>query len=350
MPTQLRTALSVYLSVVAFAVFLFLIKTSFSPISQAQGYPAPPANTPESVTGYPGPSSSPVAPTSTPVLTNLVANHKRFLPLLGRGTDRKKGMVWRYYLNTNMTPFNVMGISWFHRFSPHNDGFLPINGQIEFVPFWKCNQFDPEYMLDHLPAGYNGYILWLNEPETGWNDGCPPMRDPEVAAEWYLIARATFPDAKFIGPHTYHFDSGTHNRALAWVAAWRTAVYNLSSPHQYPDVTGYGMHPYTNDLEDNLQYIEDYHNLMLSWGEASKELWISEFSYCYSQAPERLSLTVSVFESLSYVTRYAYWQDMNDPLADDDPVTPNVCTEPLFINYTTPSTTGLTYSTVGNTP
>ena len=350
MSTQLRTTLSICLSVVVFAVFLFLIRTSISPISQAQGYPAPPANTPESMTGYPGPSPLPVTPTSTPVLTNFVANHKRFLPLLGRGTDRKKGMVWHYYLNTNMNPFNMMGISWFHRFAPHNDGYLPINGQIEFVPFWKCNQFNPQYMVDHLPAGYDGYLLWLNEPETGWDDGCPPMRDPEVAAEWYIIARATFPDAKFIGPHTYHFDGATHARALAWVTAWRDYVYDLSNPHQYPDVTGYGIHLYTNIKDLNLQYLDDYHNMMLNWGEGNKELWISEFSYCYSQAPEKLSLTVSAFESLAHVTRYAYWQDLSDPLADDNPRTPTVCTETLFTDYTTLSPTGVTYSTVGNTP
>lgn len=176
------------------------------------------------------------------------------------------------------------------------------------------------------------------------------MQSANAAAAWYLEVRAAFPNAKFIGPHTYHFDDYTHNRALAWVAAWRTAVYNLSNPHQYPDVAGYGMHPFTNNRIRNLAYVEAYHNLMLSWGEGNKELWISEFSYCYSQAPENLALTVNDFEARAYVTRYAYWQDMNDPQADDNPVTPTVCTEPLFTNYTTLSTTGSTYSTVGNTP
>lgn len=357
MPTQLRTALSVYLSVVAFAVFLFLIKTSFSPISQAQGYPAPPANTPESVTGYPGPSSSPIAPTSTPVLTNFVANDTRYLPVLAQGANPKKGMVWRFYngmlngVGTNLDPFNVVGIGWFHYYTPHLDGMdLERNGQIEFVPFWKCTQFDVEYMQKHLPDGYDGYLLWLNEPETGLADGCPVMQSASAAAVWYVEIRAAFPNIKFIGPHTYHQNLGSHLRTMEYVTDWRDIVHDLTG--SYPDVAGYGIHLFTDNKDTNLAYLDEYYDMMLDWGEGNKELWITEFSYCGLNAPLNLQNTVNDLESELYdhVTRYAYWQDMDDPLAEDDPMDPTVCTVPLFDDYITLSATGTAYSQVGNTP
>ena len=360
MSTQLRSTLSVCLSVAVFAVFLFLIKTSLSPISQAQGYPASPANTPESVTGYPGPSSSPVAPTSTPVLENFVVNDTRYLPVLAQGANPRKGMVWRFYsgmLNisgTNLNPFNTVSIGWFHRYAPHNDGMdLERNGQIKFIPFWPCNQFDIEYMQKHLPDGYDGYLLWLNEPETGMGEGCPAMQTANAAAVWYIEVRAAFPNAKFIGPHTYHQDPNSHLRAMEYVDDWRDIVHNLTG--SYPDVAGYGIHLFADNKDINLDYLDDYYDMMLDWGEGNKELWITEFSYCLGspgEAAQELTETVNDLESspYDYVSRYAYWQDMANPLAEDDPMDPTVCTEPLFDDYTTLSATGTAYSQVGNTP
>lgn len=47
---------------------------------------------------------------------------------------------------------------------------------------------------------------------------------------------------------------------------------------EYPDVTGYGIHPYSTIPNENLAFIANFYTRMVYWGEGNKELWVTEFT------------------------------------------------------------------------
>lgn len=216
-----------------------------------------------------------------------------------------------------------MNIGWFYRYAPSNGPLTNVHGPIEYIPFWTCSRHTVAWMLTQVPAGYDGYFMWINEPNTGpeFPGGCPELNDVNLAAEFYILSRANYPNAKFIGPHTYHGNDQAHQQAMQWVGAWRDRVEELSG--EYPDVTGYGIHPYHTDRDANLAYVDDYYAHMVSWGEEDKELWVTEFAYCVAATlVVDIQYTVNEFENRPYVDRYAYWVDYREPPVPPPTVTP----------------------------
>ena len=307
------------------AVFTALQPANPLPPSQAQGYPPPVTSTPTpaSLSGYPAPPATYPIQTATPL--SFTVSHNYYIPITVSNLPLKKGMVWNYYLaGTNTDPWNVMNIGWFYRYAP-TYGQNNYHGPIQFIPYWGCNTLSVEYMVNTLGGDYAGYLIWLNEPDTGMPDGCPPLSDPEAAADFYIEARNHLPYAKFIGPHTYHANLGAHLRAMAWVSEWRQKVKDHPQGNgQYPDVTGYGIHPYSTNKDNNLLYVANYYNQMVAWGEGDKELWVTEFAYCDTNENDlkvNITETVYAFETRAYVDRYAYWVDWR-PTPIPPPLTP----------------------------
>lgn len=175
--------------------------------------------------------------------------------------------------------------------------------------------------------------------------------NPYAAAQFFIDVRAAFPYAKIIGPHTNHGGDLAHQSAMFWVSQWRDDVEDITG--SYPDVAGYGMHPYHPNPAKNEDYVDAYRDYMIDWEEEDKELWITEFGYCsdnFGTAASKIVNTVNTFETLDYVTRYAYWVDSFGPLAVEEGLVPEVCTIPLYEGYTILTETGTAYSSVGNTP
>ncbi|MCL4870856.1 MAG: glycoside hydrolase family protein [Anaerolineae bacterium] len=290
------------------AVFTALRPHNPLPASQAQGYPPLVTSTPTpvSLSGYPGPAATYPIQTATPL--SFTVSHNNYIPITVSNLPLKKGMVWNYYGLTNMDPWNVMNIGWFYRYGPSASG---AHGPITHIPFWPCSTLTVAYMLTKIPAGYDGYFMWLNEPNTGHESGCPPMQNWEAAANFYIEVRLAYPYAKFIGPHTYHGSPEAHAQAMNWVNEWREAVKNHPlGNNQYPDVAGYGIHPYSTNKNQNEFFVDDYYGQMIAWGEGNKELWVTEFTYCnLSTMADDLEYTVNAFETRTYVDRYAYWVD-----------------------------------------
>ena len=206
-----------------------------------------------------------------------------------------------------------MNIGWFYRYAPDNLGYPNVHGPIDYIPFWTCSSHDVDWMLTRVDWDYAGYFMWINEPNTGpqFPGGCHELTDWNLAADFYIQSRAAYPNAKFIGPHTYHGNNTAHQQAMNWVIQWREAVRNHPLGNgQYPDVTGYGIHPYHTDRDQNLFYVDDYYAHMINWGEGDKELWVTEFTYCNAaNIAEDIQYTVNEFENRPYVDRYAYWVD-----------------------------------------
>ncbi|MCL4871721.1 MAG: glycoside hydrolase family protein [Anaerolineae bacterium] len=354
------------------AVFTALQPANPLPPSQAQGYPPPVTSTPTpaSLSGYPAPPATYPIQTATPL--SFTVSHNYYIPITVSNLPLKKGMVWNYYLaGTNTDPWNVMNIGWFHRYAP-TYGQNDYHGPIQFIPYWGCNTLSVEYMVNTLGGDYAGYLIWLNEPDTGMPDGCPPLSDPQAAADFYIAARAGLPYAKFIGPHTYHGNPAAHNRAMNWMREWRDKVRDHPNGNgQYPDVTGYGIHPYSTDPLENMTFVDNFYNQMVDWGEGEKELWVTEFAYCDEDSlTADITYTVNAFETRTYVDRYAYWVDWrptptpapiltvtpgaNDNDDSESPLVPmGYCVElentiPLFRpGFNTLTTAGETYRHLG---
>jgi hypothetical protein len=121
-------------------------------------------------------------------------------------------------------------------------------------------------------------------------------------------------------------------------------------------MAGYGIHPYESDAVPNLIYVDDFYNLMVSWGEGDKELWVTEWGYCITQngAGDQVTNTVTGYESRPYVTRYSYYTNRTPGPDPNRPQTGPVCWDTdLFDPNANPpwsalSNTGEAYRDVAN--
>jgi hypothetical protein len=253
------------------------------------------------------------------------------LPLLSGPTySPKKGLAWGA---AHLYPYDYtrLNVSWIYNWdlepskwdvsSPlsdfHASDMLP--GNVEFVPMIYCGS-EIERAENYLGADWDGYLLFLNEPWTGTDCEDPPRpKTTQEVAEAYVAIRDAFPQAKLIGPNIHHnsYDPGNPPGRLA---EWRDAVYTLTEA--YPDVTGYAIHTYTGDPEQNRDLIVELHSFLADWQEVDGrtepyELWITEFGYCGDPsdqgAADNIAQTVNDLEALGYVNRYAYYANRTHP-------------------------------------
>ena len=304
-----------------------------------------------------------VAP--TPELNlNLASGPKNFytyLPIFRKLANPKKGLGWSHISDND--DVSQLQISWFHNWNSkiNYERFVP--SHLDYIPFLWCDFDDktpPTNLLNRaineLGTDYAGYLLFLNEPDLGVQYGQCGLTDPNDAAAFYVETRYTFPEAKLIGPHNFH-DVSWHSSAIDWVTEWRQAVYNYtcsgSNPYPnevpcgYPEMAGYGIHPYEGTTAENIQFIDDFYNLMVSWGESDKELWVTEWGYCITQGDAGIQVTntVSEFENRPFVTRYAYFTNRTPGLGPNMPPTgPDCWDTDLFDPFANPP-----WSTLSNT-
>ncbi len=249
--------------------------------------------------------------TATVLLSRQTKTFNIYLPLTFTQDTRNlaKGTAWAYFGKRPISERghlakDIMRIGWFH-----NWGISAINPlklyDVEFVPMWWCDQWPSDAIgdnvkvdfkqltLDRLGRDYDGYLLFLNEPDL------PPAqcdRTPKQGAKYYIWIKENLPNVKLIGPMTSHIDG---LNGYPWLIEWRKQVIKMTG--QPPKVYAYSLHDYmpyhkvgwlTNKLYD----------LMIKWGDGDKKIWVTEYS---KYAPDKMAEATEYFANDPRIERFA---------------------------------------------
>ncbi len=281
----------------------------------------------------------------------------------------KKGVAYWEIATVLQEPYWALG--WYANYSlTDREDLFTQNPSSEFTPHMWCNfskgnpdELSIPRMLELYGADYDGWLIWINEPELGETYDQCPLKDVYEAAQFYIDTKATFPYAKLVGPNNA-FDANITPYTLSWLESWRAAVWDLTCNHPaaipcgYPEMSAWGMHLFGESAELNLQLLDEYHTLLVEeWGVADPQIWITEMTFCYDNPAHVAELTATLdgFESRSYVQRYAFWANRH-PL---DNFTPPPASGRCFLssflmdptsNWTTPSPLGEVYPALPDWP
>lgn len=339
------------------------ITMSVTNSSAVKAYPDPPQ--PVVPEAYPMYSEYPTPEVNYQIPTGVLNNHF-FLPLIIKNSNPKKGLAWGSYETSYDANYRQLQVGWFHAYrywgvQVPNVPPLPEQIGLEYVQAWGCINFPYEHVVSLLGSDFSGYLLWLNEPDTGYPDQCIVLHDVSLAAKHYISTTHYLPDANLVGPRVFAEDQGSLARAINWLGNWRQRVYDLTCgnvstytnpfpdvPCGYPDVTGYALHTYSQAVPDdtlngNIRLVNDFHDQMVVWGNGSKELWIDEFGYCHNPnntPSQKTTDYVEALEVLPFVTRYAYWSIQTPgsgyPFSDDaenQQNVPNACLNTYLFSW-----------------
>ncbi len=347
------------LTVIAIGGLFQMILTA--PAHPLQAYPPPGA--PTAPNPYPPPGTPTAGPTP-PLAPQTLLNPAAYFPLALRQwalPSPKKGLALTYETGWHYQEANRLNVSWFHNW--HVTPAVEPPPSVEFIPFVRCAEPDEiSAAVANLGADYDGYLLFLNEPDhDNLSQGCGIT--VEEAAQRYLSLRTALPDAKLIGPNPSWNDPNTTN----YIEDWREAVHTATG--NYPDVTGYGWHFYTTSVNAVRENVNNLCIAMNSLGEGDKEMWITEFGVDQQSLGEdavknTLFQLLDIFEhhvgleSGCEVTRYAYYTTRQRPAFAPGVPTPTVApptpsfaigqyTDLYCHYYTTPTWMGEAYRVYG---
>ena len=186
-----------------------------------------------------------------------------------------------------------VGATWFY-----NWGISPdLLNDSRYVPMSYAG-----LVSDNLPVDYNGFVLFLNEP----NNVAPYGSNitPELAAERYAIFIQARPQTKLVVGNTSAW-------ATTWMRDFIVAVklYNVPLPEYV------GVHCYVEEwiTADTCNfYIEQNRMMWESNAGYVPEMWITEFADTTGDT-ESFTALMNIIESKSYITRYAYFTNRYDP-------------------------------------
>lgn len=277
----------------------------------------------------------------------------------------KKGLAYWEIATVLQEPF--WGLGWYANYSlTDREDLFTQNPSAEFTPHMWCDfsKGNPEElsiprMLELYGADYDGWLIWINEPELGETYDQCPLKDVYEAAQFYIDTKATFPYAKLVGPNNA-FDANITPYTLSWLASWREAVWDLTCnqpaaiPCGYPQMNAWGMHLFGESAALNLQLLDDYYTLLVEeWGIVDPQIWITEMTFCYDNPAHvtELAATLEGFESRPYVQRYAFWANRHPLDNFTPPPAGGRCFLSSFLmdpasNWTTPSILGEAYPTL----
>jgi len=233
----------------------------------------------------------------------LLYGHHYYLPIMTIQTHQtsspapnKRGFACTYC--GQMTPDDVssLSISWYHNWSMSQNDHAA-----EFVPHFWCDIWqdgDSDNFVDYiaevsmLPSDYDGYMLFLNEPDLA----APQCNiTPAYGAQLYNWVKATIPNVKLIGVQVSHGDG---IRGFKWLREWRNEVLNTSGA--YPDMWRYTIHEYNDDPRPQ---VEALLSLQAEWG-IDTPLWVTEFGTC---KPDVMRDMVQYYEGHDMIERYAVY-------------------------------------------
>jgi hypothetical protein len=200
----------------------------------------------------------------------------------------------------------TLGISWHYDYTLRNPGRSLDNGS-QYVPMLWCDIY-PSLAYDaptvnyfselrKLPVGYNGYLLFANEPDLRGSvaDGGQCERTPRQVAYMLRSVRQICPGCKVVGPNISHLD---HLRGWSWLREFYAEAQRIGV--QLPEVAA--IHDYTG--QHPALMVNSLFEMLADVDGAPKTAWVTEFGRC---DPAWVALAVATYEADPRVARYAYF-------------------------------------------
>lgn len=269
------------------------------------------------------------APPDVAQATNATQSARHYyLPVIFHNDLRnspKKGLVYYPYYAPVEPRFSI---SWYLNYILEPSPQLAPQ-RLQFIPFLWCayppgGDHNTDMLAQAVAAlgrNYDGYLLFLNEPELGGVYGQCALTDVNAAADFYIRTRQQLPQARLVGPHSA-YDDNIKGHTFTWLHDWREAVRSKTCAHPeyglpcgYPQNVAYGAHLFGESAANNLRLVDELHAQLIQWGEGYKQVWVTEFTFCYDVVghDQELETTVMGFEVLPYVGRYAFYTNRIGP-------------------------------------
>ena len=168
-----------------------------------------------------------------------------------------------------------------------------------YIPMSYYGLFD-----DNLPVDYDGFVLFLNEPNSPAPFGSEIS--PRVAADRYVAFVTARPNAKLVV-----------GNCSAWSQGWYL-YFVVELMENYPDAPlpeYYGFHGYIESYITP-QQLDDWwdtsQRVIEQVGGQPVEVWVTEFADTTGDT-ESLTDLMDVIQSKEYITRFAYFTNRYDP-------------------------------------
>ena len=182
---------------------------------------------------------------------------------------------------------------------------------LEFTPSLWCDfywhgiysqgMFRPQMqVLNLLGPDYDGYLLFLNEPDQayyGLSGQC--AMSPRQAAHMYVHIKSFMPQVKLVGPGISHID---YLNGFRWLGEWFDfVVHYTGSP---PDIHAWDIHTYLRTGPPLAPY-DALEAWLATRGVYSPIFWITEYGAC---DPYRLRHMIDSFEADPRIKRYYLYE------------------------------------------
>ena len=182
---------------------------------------------------------------------------------------------------------------------------------LEFTPSLWCDfywhrqhsqgMFRPQMqVLDLLGPDYDGYLLFLNEPDLayyGMSGQC--AMSPRQAAHMYVHIKSFMPKVKLVGPGISHVD---YLNGYRWLGEWFDFVVHYTG--ETPQMHAWDVHTYLRTGPPLAPY-----DALQAWlaarGVYDPIFWITEYGSC---DPHRLRYMMDSFEADPRIRRYYIYE------------------------------------------
>lgn len=160
-----------------------------------------------------------------------------------------------------------------------------------YHPIYSGGRLIPQYGAIDLPEDFDGYLLFLNEPDLPGQCSASPKR----AAQLYTHIKATLPNAQLVGPGISDRDWVA---GFAWLEAWWTAVVQLTG--EPPRMAAWDVHNYT-DTAPPLAPYDSLEKWLRVRGVEKPKFFVSEWGAC---TVERIIEMRSAFDADPRIIRH----------------------------------------------
>lgn len=249
------------------------------------------AATPEALARRPTqlPPASPTARPTAEMSPAAATPHVMWLPAVAYTPPRPLRGWAKAYSNLSDAEMRSLQLNVYYDYAlrypfPHRAGVM-------YIPYLWCDIYPSlryespviRYFdqLARLPDGYDGHLLFLNEPDLagGRSDGMQCERTPRQAAHMLVAARLVCPNCVIVGPSVSHED---YRRGWPWLREFYNHAVGLGV--RLPDVAG--IHSYLPE-EPNL-IVDDLFEMLDEFPGTAETVWVTEFAGGEAQAAQMI--------------------------------------------------------------